>query len=88
LLERGRRLLTENIEALREAFGSVRARRAFRIDAIVILPDLPPLPLDVTTERFRFFKPLALDQVVICPRHRAGRVVINPLAIDIEHKAC
>ena len=34
LLERHRGLLTENIEVLREAFGSVRARRPFRIDAI------------------------------------------------------
>ena len=63
-LERGRRLLTENIEALREAFGSVRARRPFRIDAIVILPDHPPVPLEVTTERFGFFNPLAFDRVV------------------------
>lgn len=39
LLERRCRLLTEHIEALREAFGSVRDRRPFRIDAIVILPD-------------------------------------------------
>ena len=31
LLERRRRLLTENIEALRDAFGSVRARRPFRM---------------------------------------------------------
>ena len=34
LLERRRRLLAENGEALREAFGSVRDRRPFRIDAI------------------------------------------------------
>jgi len=62
LLERRRRLLTENIEALREAFGSVRARRPFRIDATVILPDhlhclwtLPPNDLDFST-RWRLIK--------------------------------
>ena len=43
-------------------------------------PRSPPLPLDVATERFGFFKPLALDQVVIRPRHRAGRAAINPKA--------
>jgi hypothetical protein len=31
--------------------------------------------LDGTTERFGFFNPLALDQVVIRPRHRAGSAV-------------
>jgi putative transposase len=58
LLERRRRLLTENIEA----FGSVRARRPFRIDAIVILPDhlhclwtLPPNDSDFST-RWRLIK--------------------------------
>ncbi|MGQ0592280.1 MAG: REP-associated tyrosine transposase, partial [Gammaproteobacteria bacterium] len=49
-------------EALREAFGSVRARRPFRIDAIVILPDhlhclwtLPPNDSDFST-RWRLIK--------------------------------
>ena len=39
LLERRRRLLVENIGALREAFRGVRHRYPFTIDAIVILPD-------------------------------------------------
>jgi len=39
LLERRRHLLTENIDALREAFRTVRTQRPFRIEAIVILPD-------------------------------------------------
>jgi len=43
-------------------------------------PRSPPSPLDVTTERFGFFNPLALYQVVIRLRHRAGRAVINPKA--------
>jgi putative transposase len=62
LLERRRRLLAENIEALREAFGSVRDRRPFRTDAVVILPDhlhclwtLPPNDSDFST-RWRLIK--------------------------------
>jgi len=62
LLERRGRLLTENIEALREALRSVRDRRPFRIDAIVILPDhlhciwtLPPNDADFST-RWRLIK--------------------------------
>jgi hypothetical protein len=38
----------------------------------------PPLPLDVTTERFGFFNPLALDQVVIRLLHLAGTAVYQP----------
>ena len=62
LLERRRRLRNKNVEALREAFGSVRARRPFRIDAIFILPDhlhclwtLPPNDSDFST-RWRLIK--------------------------------
>ncbi|MGH8478464.1 MAG: REP-associated tyrosine transposase [Gammaproteobacteria bacterium] len=62
LLERRRRLLTANIDALREAFHSVRIQRPFRIDAIVILPDhlhclwaLPPDDADFPT-RWRLIK--------------------------------
>jgi hypothetical protein len=43
-------------------------------------PRSSPLPLDATAERFGFFNPLALNQVVIRLRHRAGRAVINPKA--------
>jgi len=39
LLERRRRLLTENIDNLRELFKAARRRRPFTIEAIVILPD-------------------------------------------------
>lgn len=83
LLERRRRLLTENIEALREAFGSVRARRPFRIDAIVILPDhlyclwtLPPNDSDFST-RWRLIKSSFARAI-------AGRAVINPKAMKHE----
>jgi len=39
LLERRRKLLTENIDHLREVFEGARRRRPFTIEAIVILPD-------------------------------------------------
>jgi putative transposase len=39
LLERRRKLLTENIDHLREVFHGARRRRPFTIKAIVILPD-------------------------------------------------
>jgi putative transposase len=39
LLERRRKLLTENIENLREVFKAARRRRPFTIEAIVFLPD-------------------------------------------------
>ncbi len=62
LLERRRRLPTAHIDALREAFRSVRIQRPFRIDAIVILPDhlhciwtLPPNDADFST-RWRLIK--------------------------------
>lgn len=62
LLERRRHLLTENIDALRTAFRSVKTQRPFKIDAIVILPDhlhciwtLPPNDADFST-RWRLIK--------------------------------
>lgn len=39
LAERDRRLLTEHIGALRDAFRRVRAAHPFRIEAVVVLPD-------------------------------------------------
>ena len=39
ILERRRHLLTYHIDPLRHAFRTVRARRPFHIDAIVVLPD-------------------------------------------------
>jgi putative transposase len=38
LLERRRKLLTENIDKLREVFQAARRRRPFTLEAIVILP--------------------------------------------------
>ncbi|MGQ0593818.1 MAG: REP-associated tyrosine transposase [Gammaproteobacteria bacterium] len=62
LLERRRRLLTENIDALREALRSVHIQRPFRIDAVVVLPDhlhcmwtLPQNDADFST-RWRLIK--------------------------------
>lgn len=56
LLERRLRLLTEHIDALREAFRVVKAERPFTIEAIVILPEhlhclwtLPPDDTDYST---------------------------------------
>ncbi|MGA7577829.1 MAG: hypothetical protein WBW52_06685 [Desulfobaccales bacterium] len=39
LLERRRKLLTENIDNLREVFKAVRQFPPFTIEAVVILPD-------------------------------------------------
>jgi putative transposase len=39
LVERKRKLLTEQVELLREAFRTVKKDHPFQIDAIVILPD-------------------------------------------------
>jgi len=39
LQERNKSYLTENVEELREAFRSCKAKLSFQIDAIVILPD-------------------------------------------------
>jgi len=39
LLERRRKLLTENIDNLREVFQAARRRRPFTLEAIVIWPD-------------------------------------------------
>jgi putative transposase len=56
LLDRRRKLLTENIDHLREVFKAARRRRPFTIEAIVILPDhlhciwtLPPGDADFST---------------------------------------
>ena len=62
LLERKRRLLTDHIESLREAFRNVQAKRPFTINAIVVLPDhlhciwtLPTDDADYST-RWRLIK--------------------------------
>ncbi|MCP5241810.1 REP-associated tyrosine transposase [Nitrosomonas sp.] len=55
-VRKNNRLLVDKIDLLREAFDTVRQRRAFRIDAVVILPDhlhciwtLPPSDADFST---------------------------------------
>lgn len=62
LLERRRRLLTQQIDTLREAFRHTRRDRPFRVDAIVVLPDhlhciwtLPEADCDYPT-RWRLIK--------------------------------
>ena len=39
LAERKRKLLTEHIDALREAFRTVKQAHPFQMDAVVVLPD-------------------------------------------------
>ena len=62
ILERRRKLLTENIDALREAFRQVKRERPFQFGAIVIRPDhlhclwtLPENDTDFST-RWRLIK--------------------------------
>ena len=62
LLERRWNLLTQHIDALREAMRRTKHSRPFRIDAIVILPDhlhcmwtLPGMDTDYPT-RWRLIK--------------------------------
>ena len=62
LLERGTNLLTDNIDALREATRHTMRRHPFRIDAFVVLPDhihamwtLPPHDADFSM-RWRLIK--------------------------------
>ena len=64
LADRQSCLLTEKIDLLREAFRSVRGRRPFTLDAIVVPPEhlhaiwtLPPGNADYST-RWRFIKTL------------------------------
>ena len=69
LLDRRRCLLTDNIEALREATRRVQTRHPFTIDAMVVLPDhinavwtLPPDDADFSL-RWRLIK-IAFAQAV------------------------
>jgi putative transposase len=73
LLDRRRRLLTDNIDALHEATRLTQMRRRFAIDAMVVLPDhihavwtLPPGNAD-------FFVALAADQNRLRQSHFQGR---------------
>jgi putative transposase len=63
LLDRRARLLTDNIDALRDAMRQTRRRYPFDIDAFVVLPDhlhavwtLPPGDADFSI-RWRLIKP-------------------------------
>ena len=81
LLERRRCLLTDHIDALREAFRSVKSQRPFPIEAVVILPDhlhclwtLPPNDADFST-RWRliqssFARAIAQGERLSSRRHR------------------
>jgi putative transposase len=83
LLERRGRLLTENIDHLREAFKAARRRRPFTIEAIVILPDhlhciwtLPPGDADFSTRwhdiKARFAAQIPKGERLSTRRHQKG----------------
>jgi len=80
LLERRRALLTEYVDALREAFRAVRRTRPFVIDAMVVLPDhfhavwtLPPDDADFST-RMRLIKTYFCRAIPPTERLSARRV--------------
>jgi putative transposase len=68
LVERRLRLLTDNIELLRTAFGYARRRHPFVIDAIVVLSDHLHAIWTLPAGDRDFFRPLAADQDVFPPR--------------------
>jgi len=83
LLERRRALLTEHIGALGEVIRSVRARRPFAMNAIVVLPDhlhciwtLPPDDADFST-RWRLIKTAFARRVPATERLSARRAAIG-----------
>ncbi|WP_029890554.1 REP-associated tyrosine transposase [Polycyclovorans algicola] len=66
LLDRQSQWLTTHIDALRDAFRSVRARHPFSVDAIVVLPDhfhsvwtLPPGDADFSTRMRQIKSPFS-----------------------------
>ena len=80
----GNRLLVEAIAALRNAFRSVQAIHAFRVDAAVILPDhlhciwtLPPGDPDFSTRwgsiKGTFSRSIKKDERVSASRVKKGR---------------
>lgn len=82
LHDRRQVLLVERVDALREAFRRVRSKRAFRIDAVVVLPDhlhciwtLPADDADYSTRwrliKAEFSKSMAAGESV--SRSRASR---------------
>jgi|SRR6516164_3318656 putative transposase len=58
----GNRLLVEQVDALRSAFRTVRAAHAFRIDAIVILPDHLHCIWTLRVNDSDFLHPVGADQ--------------------------
>ncbi|KKW68812.1 transposase [Lampropedia cohaerens] len=87
LLERRRRLLTDHIDILRDAFRQVRRDRPFSIDAIVILPDhlhciwtLPEGDADFSTRwrliKTRFARQLPTGERLSLRRQRKGERAI------------
>jgi putative transposase len=87
LLERHRNLLTGHIDALRQAFLSVKRQRPFQIDAVVILPDhlhciwtLPPNDADFST-RWRLIKSSFSRAMSIGERLSAQRMTKQERAI-------
>ncbi|QBB71070.1 transposase [Pseudolysobacter antarcticus] len=83
LLDRSSRLLTENIDAFREAVRQVRARKPFHIDAWTVLPDhthciwtLPPGDTDYSARwkaiKIAFAKTLPKTEQLSAVRLRKG----------------
>jgi REP-associated tyrosine transposase len=79
----GSRLLVERIDALRSAFRIVRTEHAFRVDAVVILPDhlhciwtLPPDDSDFSTRwgliKGNFSRWIAKTESLSCSRLKRG----------------
>lgn len=59
LLEKRRHLLTKHIDALRDAFRSVRRKHPSRINAIVVLPDHLHCIWALPDEETDYFYPMA-----------------------------
>ena len=74
LLDRNSRLLVEHIDSLRTAMRDTRRAFLFEIDAMGDPAGSHPRDLDIAGGRFRFLRPLALDQnplLKIDPKERA-----------------
>ena len=97
LLERRRRLLVEEIDALRDATLRTKARLPFRADAFVVLPDhmhavwtLPPGDADFATRwrliKTRFSRAIPKGERLSAVRERAaafGRVLDYGLRVHL-----
>ena|SRR3989338_7427837 len=81
---KGNSLLVDQIDVLRSAFGSVRRRHLFRLDAVVVLPEhlhcimtLPEGDADFST-RWNLIKgsfPARLKKVSVFPK--AGQIAVK-----------